>query len=57
MGGLAGPLVGIFFLGVFVPFAHERATVCALAIASIINMILTTGSTIIKPFDGYKYVR
>lgn len=52
-GSLAGPLVGLFFLGVCVPKAHKHAAIIACILGIAVSTWITLGSVIEQPFSGY----
>lgn len=53
IGGIAGPLIGLFFLGVFVPTAHKWPSFVALISSCIFCLTLTVASVVLKPYKEY----
>lgn len=55
MGALSGPLVGFFFLGALVPYAHKWPALISLVISAAITVFLIVGQTITKPYANFVF--
>ena len=53
MGALAGPMVGLFILGLFVKRAGKWGAFIGLLVSAVFNMWICFGSFITKPYAGY----
>lgn len=55
-GGLFGPLIGLFFLGVFYPRATRVGSLAAFVVACIISCALTVGIVVEKAHALHRQV-
>uniref|UniRef100_A0A914PR44 Sodium-coupled monocarboxylate transporter 1 n=1 Tax=Panagrolaimus davidi TaxID=227884 RepID=A0A914PR44_9BILA len=53
LGAAAGPLVGLFFLGIFSERANKNGAFAGLAISSFLMIILSVSNNIEKPYSRY----
>ncbi|KAK0405063.1 hypothetical protein QR680_017782 [Steinernema hermaphroditum] len=53
LGATAGPLVGLFFLGILVPRANKNGAFAGLATASLVVLCCTVAYNIEKPYEKY----
>ena len=53
LGAAAGPLVGLFFLGIFCPRANKHGAFAGLITASLLMVVLSVSNNIEKPYSRY----
>uniref|UniRef100_A0AC34FCU1 Sodium-coupled monocarboxylate transporter 2 n=1 Tax=Panagrolaimus sp. ES5 TaxID=591445 RepID=A0AC34FCU1_9BILA len=53
LGAAAGPLVGLFFLGIFSERANKNGAFAGLTVSSILMLILSVSNNIEKPYSRY----
>uniref|UniRef100_A0A914QEP0 Uncharacterized protein n=2 Tax=Panagrolaimus davidi TaxID=227884 RepID=A0A914QEP0_9BILA len=53
LGAAAGPLVGLFFLGIFSERANKNGAFAGLAVSSFLMLILSVSNNIEKPYSRY----
>uniref|UniRef100_A0A914VKJ6 Uncharacterized protein n=1 Tax=Plectus sambesii TaxID=2011161 RepID=A0A914VKJ6_9BILA len=53
MGAVAGPLVGLFFLGIFFPKANKNGAILGLVLSEMFLIWICIGANIYTPYKDY----